>query len=195
MKTAVEVIQCLSRRFSPLSAQEIKRVASILRCEKVAKGTILLDKGEIARHVSYVESGLLRQFYYKNGHNITEHFACEDTLMYCIRSLFRKEPTELMIEALDTSVLYCIPYEELAEMSMQSAPVAQFVRKMLEDGLMCSQVKADSWRFETAEERYLRFLRDFPQAAREAPVGDIASYLLMTPETLSRMRRKVSTSK
>lgn len=195
MKTAVDIVRILSGRFCSLSSREVDLLASIIQMKKIPKGTILLDEGQIAQYITYVDEGLLRQFYYKNGHNVTEHFACEGTLMYCIQSLFRQEPTELMAEAIDTSVVYLIPYSELIKLTAQYSSIAQFVRRLLEDGLISSQVKADSWRFETAEERYLRFLRDFPQAAREAPVGDIASYLLMTPETLSRMRRKISTSK
>lgn len=195
MKTAVDIVRILSGRFCSLSSREVDLLASIIQMKKIPKGTILLDEGQIAQYITYVDEGLLRQFYYKNGHNVTEHFACEGTLMYCIQSLFRQEPTELMAEAIDTSVVYLIPYSELVKLTAQYSSIAQFVRRLLEDGLISSQVKADSWRFETAEERYLRFLRDFPQAAREAPVGDIASYLLMTPETLSRMRRKISTSK
>ncbi len=195
MKTAVDIVRILSGRFCSLPSREVDLLASIIQMKKIPKGTILLDEGQIAQYITYVDEGLLRQFYYKNGHNVTEHFACEGTLMYCIQSLFRQEPTELMVEAIDTSVVYLIPYSELVKLTTQYSSIAQFVRKLLEDGLISSQVKADSWRFETAEERYLRFLRDFPQAAREAPVGDIASYLLMTPETLSRMRRKISTSK
>ncbi len=195
MKTTLEIVQTLSQRFYNLPIQEAKILASIVKSKKVAKGTLLLDKGQVAQHITYVESGLLRQFYYKNGHDVTEHFSCEGTLMYCIQSLFRQEPTELMAEALNTSEVHSFPYNDLVKLTMQYPSIAQFVRKLLEDGLICSQVKADSWRFETAEERYLRFIRDFPQAAREAPVADIASYLLMTPETLSRMRHKISTSK
>lgn len=195
MKTAVDIVRILSGRFCSLPSREVDLLASIIQMKKIPKGTILLDEEQIAQYFTYVDEGLLRQFYYKNGHNVTEHFACEGTLMYCIQSLFRQEPTELMAEAIDTSVVYLIPYSELVKLTAQYSSIAQFVRKLLEDGLISSQMKADSWRFETAEERYLRFLRDFPQAAREAPVGDIASYLLMTPETLSRMRRKISTSK
>ena len=195
MKTAVDIVRILSGRFCSLPSREVDLLASIIQMKKIPKGTILLGEGQIAQYITYVDEGLLRQFYYKNGHNVTEHFACEGTLMYCIQSLFRQEPTELMAEAIDTSVVYLIPYSELVKLTAQYSSIAQFVRKLLEDGLISSQMKADSWRFETAEERYLRFLRDFPQAAREAPVGDIASYLLMTPETLSRMRRKISTSK
>ena len=52
---------------------------------------------------------------------------------------------------------------------------------------MLSQYKADSWRFETSRERYARFVRDYPEIARRASVNHIASYLLMTPESLSRV--------
>jgi hypothetical protein len=61
----------------------------------------------------------------------------------------------------------------------------------LEGSLMLSQYKADSWRFETSRERYARFVRDYPEIARRASVNHIASYLLMTPESLSRVRAGV----
>ena len=58
--------------------------------------------------------------------------------------------------------------------------------------LILHQVKADSWRFESARERYERFLREFPTVAHRASVNDMASYLLMTPESLSRVRKAVA---
>ena len=75
--------------------------------------TLLLEEGRIARHFHYVESGMLRQYYYKNGHDITEHFSCEDDLVFCIISLFRQEPTRLMIEAIEPTVVCDIPYTGL----------------------------------------------------------------------------------
>ena len=146
--------------------------------------TLLLEEGRIARHFHYVESGMLRQYYYKNGHDITEHFSCEDDLVFCIISLFRQEPTRLMIEAIEPTVVYDIPYTGLQELFVSYSSIAQLYKKILEWGLMVSQNKADSWRFETAKERYKRFLKDFPEAAKRAPISHIASYLLMTPETL-----------
>ena len=61
-------------------------------------------------------------------------------------------------------------------------------RKILEHSLIESQVKADSWRFESARERYNRLMDNHPEVIQRAPLGYIASYLLMTPETLSRVR-------
>ena len=186
MKTALAITRTLSRRYYPLHPEEQEALASIMECRRVDKGELLLEEGRIARHFHYVESGMLRQYYYKNGHDITEHFSCEDDLVFCIISLFRQE--RLMIEAIEPTVVYDIPYTGLQELFVSYSSIAQLYKKILEWGLMVSQNKADSWRFETAKERYKRFLKDFPEAAKRAPISHIASYLLMTPETLSRVR-------
>ena len=66
-----------------------------------------------------------------------------------------------------------------------------FYQKILEYSLIVSQVKADSWRFESARERYNLLLETHPEIIKRAPLAHIASYLLMTPETLSRVRSGV----
>ena len=109
MKTALAITRTLSRRYYPLHPEEQEALASIMECRRVDKGELLLEEGRIARHFHYVESGMLRQYYYKNGHDITEHFSCEDDLVFCIISLFRQEPTRLMIEAIEPTVVYDIP--------------------------------------------------------------------------------------
>ena len=80
MKTALAITRTLSRRYYPLHPEEQEALASIMECRRVDKGELLLEEGRIARHFHYVESGMLRQYYYKNGHDITEHFssACSD---------------------------------------------------------------------------------------------------------------------
>ena len=116
MKTALAITRTLSRRYYPLHPEEQEALASIMECRRVDKGELLLEEGRIARHFHYVESGMLRQYYYKNGHDITEHFSCEDDLVFCIISLFRQEPTRLMIEAIEPTVVYDIPYTGLQEL-------------------------------------------------------------------------------
>jgi hypothetical protein len=137
----------------------------------------------------YVDKGLLRQFYYKKGKDVTEHFGCEGTVVYCINSLFNEQPTDLMIEAIvEPTLVYNIHYRKLGGLIEEYNEIATMFRRMVEHSLVVSQNKADSWRFETAHERYNRFIKDFPDAAKRASVNDIASYLLMAPESLSRVR-------
>ena len=66
----------------------------------------------------------------------------------------------------------------------------ELYRKVMEKMLVVSQIKADSLRFENAQERYVRFCQEYPNIVNRVSIADIASYLIMTPETLSRIRSK-----
>lgn len=178
--------------FATLSDEERRALSDILVVQKVRKKQMVVKDGQICHYMFYVCKGLLRQFYFKNGREITEHFTCEGNIAYCIESIFKNKPSHLMMEALENSELCLIPYVGLVELSLLYKGIAEWLRHFLENNLILHQVKADSWRFESARERYERFLREFPTVAGRASVNDMASYLLMTPESLSRVRSAVS---
>ena len=178
--------------FATLSHEERRALSDILVVQKVRKKQMVVKDGQICHYMFYVCKGLLRQFYFKNGREITEHFTCEGNIAYCIESIFKNKPSHLMMEALENSELCLIPYAGLVELSLLYKGIAEWLRHFLENNLILHQVKADSWRFESARERYERFLREFPTVAGRASVNDMASYLLMTPESLSRVRSAVS---
>ncbi len=83
-------------------------------------------------------------------------------------------------------------YLEFKRLAETNTAIAMLLCKILESSLILSQEKADSWRYETARERYDRFIREYPDAAKRASVNHISSYLLMTPETLSRIRASIA---
>ena len=178
--------------FATLSDEECRALSDILVVQKVRKKQMVVKDGQVCHYMFYVCKGLLRQFYFKNGREITEHFTCEGNIAYCIESIFKNKPSHLMMEALENSELCLIPYAGLVELSLLYKGIAEWLRHFLENNLILHQVKADSWRFESARERYERFLREFPTVAGRASVNDMASYLLMTPESLSRVRSAVS---
>lgn len=193
MKSTIEIAEFISNKYKiKLRSNDLNRFASIIDFRELKKGELFLSKEQIAKELVYVHSGTMRLFYYKNGRDITEHFACADThLVYNIISLFMKQPAELMIEALEQSIVYPINYNKLRLLTMEIPQLAKLYIDILEEGLIISQSKADSWRFETVRERYERFLREYPKVAKVASVNHIASYLLMTPESLSRVRAGV----
>jgi len=160
----------------------------ILIRKELNKGELLIKEGEISHHFVFVGKGLIRQYYFKNGKDITEHFSYEGCIVMCIESLFRQVPSRLIAEALEPSVVYLLPYDKLHLLMDMSREINVFYQRILEHSLITSQEKADSWRFETAKERYNRLLRTHPEVIKRAPLAHIASYLLMTPETLSRVR-------
>ena len=169
----------------PESRRLIEEILVRKDCEK---GEILLAEGQVSHSILIVGKGMIRQFYYKNGKDVTEHFSYEGCIAMCIESLLKQEPTRLMAEALEDGTVYLLDYNKLTALAETSWEVNMLYRKILEYSLIQSQVKADSWRFETARERYNHLMQTQPEVVKRAPLSHIASYLLMTPETLSRVR-------
>lgn len=119
---------------------------------------------------------------------MTEHFSYEGRIVICIESFLKQEPSRLIVEALENSRLYGIPYDALHELADVNKEIELLFRKIMEHALISSQVYADSQRFENATERYLRLLNTKPEILLRAPMLHVASYLQMSPETLSRVR-------
>ncbi len=189
--TTRDIARELARKYSTMTHDELDVLESVLVPLKFSKGEMILKEGEICRFIYYIERGLIRQFYFKNGKQITEHLGEDRTMFMCIESLFREEPTKLQVEALEPTMVYALPKSKLEEVAMHNVNIQILYRKILEESLIISQVHADLVRFETAQNRYKRMCKLSPQVILRAPLVYIASYLQMTPETLSRVRSSV----
>lgn len=183
-----DIARELARRYSTMTHDELDILESILVSQKYAKGEMILKEGEICRQFLYINKGLVRQFYFKHGKEVTEHLGQEQTIVMCIESLFKEEPTKLQVEALEPTIVYALPKADLERVAMHNVNIQILYRKILEESLIISQIHADLVRFETAQDRYKKLCKLCPQVVLRAPLVYIASYLQMTPETLSRVR-------
>lgn len=183
-----DIARELARRYSTMTHDELDILESIIVPQKYAKGEIILKEGDICRQFLYIDKGLVRQFYFKHGKEVTEHLGQEHTIVMCIESLFKEEPTKLQVEALEPTTVYALPKADLERVAMHNVNIQILYRKMLEESLIVSQIHADLVRFETAQDRYKKLCKLCPQVVLRAPLVYIASYLQMTPETLSRVR-------
>ena len=186
--TTRDIARELARKYSTMTHDELDILESVLVPMKFAKGEIILKEGDVCEHVYYVERGLTRQFYFKNGKELTEHIGVEHSIVMCIESLFMEKPTHLQLEALEPTLIYAMPKRKLEEVALHNVNIQILFRKILEESLIISQVHADMLRFETAQDRYLKLCKLSPQVVLRAPLVYVASYLQMTPETLSRVR-------
>ena len=186
--TSRDVARELARRYSTMTHEELDLLESILVPMKYAKNEMILREGETCTNIYWVVKGLVRQFYYKNGKELTEYMATENSIVMCIESLFRDQPTHLQIKAIEPTVLIAMPKVDLEAIAMKSLNIQILYRKILEESLILSQVHADMLRFESAQDRYQKLIKRQPQLVLRAPLVYIASYLQMTPETLSRVR-------
>ena len=186
--TPRDVARELARRYSTMTHEELDLLESILVPMKFAKNEMILREGETCTNIYWVVKGLVRQYYYKNSKELTEYMATENTIVMCIESLFREQPTHLQIKALEPTILIALPKADLEAVAMKSVNIQILYRKILEESLILSQHHADMLRFESAQDRYAKLVKDQPQLILRAPLVYIASYLQMTPETLSRVR-------
>lgn len=186
--TRRDIARELARKYSTMTHEELDTLESILVPMKFSKGEIILKEGEICRNIMYIEKGLVRQFYFKKKKQVTEHIGVEGGIIMCIESLFKEEPTRLLVEALEPTVIYALPKAKLEEVALHNVNIQILYRKILEESLILSQIHADLVRFESAQDRYKRMCKMQPQVILRAPLVYVASYLQMTPETLSRTR-------
>lgn len=186
-----DIARELARKYSTMTHEELDVLESLLVPIKYGKGEKILQEGEICRNISYIERGLIRQFYFKNGKEVTEHLGVDHSIFMCIESLFKEEPTRLQVEALEPTLVYALPKARLEAAAMRNVNIQMLYRKILEESLIQSQIHADLVRFESAPNRYKRLCDLNPQVVLRAPLTYIANYLQMTPETLSRIRSGV----
>ena len=186
-----DIARELARKYSTMTYDELDVLESLLVPIKYGKGEKILQEGEVCRNISYIEKGLVRQFYFKNGKEVTEHLGVDHSIFMCIESLFKEEPSRLQVEALEPTLVYALPKAKLEAAAMRNGNIQMLYRKILEESLIQSQIHADLVRFESAPNRYKRLCDLSPQVVLRAPLTYIANYLQMTPETLSRIRSGV----
>ena len=188
MTTNIDIAKRIAGLYYPLSKESLHVFADILVKRKYKKGERVLDSGEICKAMLFIEKGMTRQFYFKYDKDLTEHIGYEDGMVICLESYFKQEPTRLMVETLEPTVVWEISKEAMEMLAEKHLDIAVMYRKFMEQSLIISQVKADTLRFESAHERYTKLLHSHPEILKRAPLVYIASYLQMTPETLSRVR-------
>lgn len=183
-----DIARELARRYSTMTHEELDMLEELLVPLKFTKGETIIAMDDVCECFYYLHKGLVRQYYYKNLKEVTENLAVDGCMFFCIESLFREEPSKLVCETLEPSYIYAIPRKRLEEVALHNQNIQILYRKILEESLIDSQVHADLVRFETAQDRYRRICKQQPQVVLRAPLVYIASYLQMTPETLSRVR-------
>lgn len=186
--TTRDVARELARRYSTMTHEELDVLESILLPMRFQKGDFILREGEVAGHIYWVVKGLVRQFYFKNGKELTEYMAAENTICMSIESLFKEQPSHQQIQALEPTIIFALPKASLEREAVRNTNLQMLYRKILEESLILSQIRADMLRFESAPERYAKLVKRAPQLVLRAPLVYVASYLQMTPETLSRVR-------
>jgi CRP-like cAMP-binding protein len=173
-----------------LDKEELTYFLSLVKWKNISKKTLLLTADEACKYISYVHSGALRAFYLdKEGKEATVMFAVADwwvTDMYCF---LNSRPAMMYIEALEDSYVFQLSKEHLDMLLVNVPKFEKFFRILMQNAYTREQLRVIDYLSLSAEERYDSFLCKYPHIAKSIRQKQIASYLGITPEHLSAIRK------
>ena len=161
--------------------------------KKVAKNEFLLKEGEICLDTFFVEKGLLRMFSLdKNGKEHVIQFAPENWLISDRSSLYFNEKSKFYIEAIEDTEVFILGNDFFTKMIENYPHIAERNDLLLQKHIRNLQNRVNSLLADTAEERYMNFIKMYPDILLRVPQWMVASYLGITPESLSRVRKELA---
>ncbi|MGW8124000.1 Crp/Fnr family transcriptional regulator [Roseivirga echinicomitans] len=180
----------LLNAYVSFSHDELHDILSHFKKEEVQKNQVLVHEGQVCRNIYFIEKGMGRSYYLKeDGKEVTQWFFGQGVFMSSADSFFKQSASYYYLETLEDSVLYTISYDKIELLLSRYHKMERFVRLLSIDMLTKVVHKLNAIQFQTARERYDYMTSEFPDIAQRIPLGHIASYLGMTQETLSRIRK------
>lgn len=163
---------------------------NIMSFEKYPKNTILHESGKVCDYMYIIISGIGRVFYYNEDKDITCHFAAEQETMTAIDSFIQCKKSKYSIEALEDLEVFKISHSDLENLFASNPKYERFGRLFLQQIYIDLVERLDDLQLKTAHERYETLMKKKPYLFQRVAAKHIASFLNITPETLSRIRSK-----
>jgi CRP-like cAMP-binding protein len=181
--------------YTPLSKEEIATLESAFAERKIKRRQFILQEGDVCKLNTFVIEGCFRMYLVdENGKEHNLQFAVENWWIGDIGSFHSGEPSRLYIEALENSTILQIKKEDQLKLFVEHPKFNRIFRVFTENALVSCQNRILQNISSTAEERYLDFVKRFPFFFNRISNVQIASYLGVTPEFLSTIRKKISKS-
>ena len=175
-----------------LSEDDFAAISAYSKRQELKKGEVLLKQGETCRSLYLVESGYLRTWYNKDGLPINTNFTFEGSFITVVKSVRDRQPSDLTIETGEESIVWTIHLDKLPAEVAVRPELARFIKKMAIRLLLAAEAHNDLLKFHTPVERYHYVEKNNPLLLQRIPLSQIASYLGMARETLSRIRARIS---
>ncbi len=178
-------------RFHPLSEQSKLELSKIISSIHLKKNEILQQIGQTCKTIYFVKKGVARIFYFKDGNDITEHFALEGNLIARVESLFTATPSTKAIQVLEDADILAIDANKLFKLYDTHPDIERLFRLVFEAEHVNTVKRLESLQFHAAKERY-QALMDHKDLINRIPLKHIASYLGITQVSLSRIRAGIN---
>ena len=179
-----------------LTSQEEEKLKTFFIPKKLRKRQYLLQEGEVCQYAAFVEKGVLRSYTVdKKGNEHIMQFAMEDWWIADLYSFYSGEPSAYMIDALEDATLLLIRKDRYEEMLQAIPAMERYFRLLLQNNLIAMQRRLNDKLSLSAEDLYLTLIQSCDSIPQRIPQHMIASFLGITRETLSRVRKQLSAGK
>lgn len=179
------------QRYAKLTTADLESISSRLTLNKFSKKAYLLEQDQTCKHNYFILQGLVRLFYIDpKGHEQITQFAIENWWVTSLESFINGTPSYIAIQAVEDSSVYALHKTDLEELYETIPSLNKIFRRVYENMLIASQRRSDLYIKLSSRDRYYHFVTHQPDFAQRVPQYMIASYLEITPEYLSELRRK-----
>jgi CRP-like cAMP-binding protein len=175
----------------PLNIDEWKLAKDLFKEEKISKGEYFVQLDEVCTKIAFISKGLFRMFYNVNGEENTTLFFSENQFVTDYFSFLTQTPSIGPIQAIEDSIVYSVSYKDLQRL-YEFKNWERIGRIMSERAFSFSVMEANRFLHDDFDTRYVTFIKENPDYIQRIPQYMIASYLKMTPETLSRVKKRIN---
>jgi len=158
----------------------------------VAKGEFICNAGEVCKEVAFIESGLMRSFYNLKGKEVTRFVLMKNNFITALSSFISQKPSSENLQAIKDTELYVISYDDIQRLYSEYPKWQELGRLVIEKSHLQLERRVFELISMTASDRYRSIAKDQPGIIDNVPLQYIASIIGVKPETLSRIRKKVS---
>lgn len=179
-------------RYATISETEFEKIEKAMVKKTIKKRRTVVAEGDISRYIYFIETGALRSFTTDpSGNEHVIQLALEDHWIADLYSFITQMPGNVNIEAIEDTTVMILAHHELDRLYTEIPALERYFRQLFQRAYVAAQHRFNVSVSQTAEERYLQLLKDFPQIAARIPLTYIASFLGITPESLSRIRKQI----
>jgi CRP-like cAMP-binding protein len=176
------------RKYNPLSKEAEQAIAEISNILTIKKNKDLQPIGHTCKTIYFIQKGVARIYYFKDGIDITESFFFENSIIARVESLFTGKPSRKAIQILEDAEIVAINANQLFKLYDSFPEIERLFRKIFEAAYVDTVNRIEGIQFHTAEERYKALLSEAPNVLMKVPLKYVASYLGITQVSLSRIR-------
>ncbi len=186
-----QIKNLLQNRYADLSEQDWLMLSSKFMMQEFPKKNLILKKGMVENYVSFIDEGIVRYYLPKEEKEVTFEITFSNDFMGAYDSFLTRLPSVYHIETITKTKLWRLSYHDL-KILYQDTEKGNLIGRLAGEKLFLEKVKREiSLLNDTAEQRYLNLFTQQPELIKKIPLHYIASYIGVTPQALSRIRRRI----